>query len=167
MRRSSTLVALLALGALHCSGSERPGDEIPSKESTGGSSSAGGAPEAPTGGPLAINGCKANGYEDRSADDADRTVLIAAEGIVYTPRCMRIARGQTVHWEGRLSAHPMSPGNADDEAAGSPRNPIVPTSTGSSVDFTFENAGTFPYHCEVHSSGAGTGMAGAIHAVEL
>ena len=40
----------------------------------GGSSNTGGTPEVPTGGPLAVNGCKTNGYEDRSADGADRTV---------------------------------------------------------------------------------------------
>jgi plastocyanin len=165
MRRAPILVALLALGALHCSGSESPVDERGTRESTGGSSNTGGTPEIPTGGPLALNGCKASDYEDRSAEDADRTVLIAAEGVVYTPRCMTVAAGQTVHWEGRLSAHPMSPGNSDNEAAGSRGNPIVPTSTGDGVDFTFENAGTFPYYCEVHSSGAGSGMAGAIYVV--
>jgi len=168
MKRASTLVVLLALGALHCSGSESPGEASPRGE-TGGSSNQGTGGESGDGeeGPLAINGCKADAYVDRTATDADRTVLIGAEGVVYTPRCMTVAVGQTVRWEGRLSAHPTLPGNADDAAAGSPDNPILPTSSGSSVEFTFEKAGTFPYYCELHSSGAGNGMAGAIHVAEF
>jgi plastocyanin len=76
---------------------------------------------------------------------------------------MIIAAGQTVRFEGSLSAHPLAPGNADDEAAGSPNNPITATSSGNSVEFTFDEPGTFAYFCELHSFGAGMGMAGAIH----
>jgi len=119
-----------------------------------------------SGGGLAIpewNGCTTVDYDDRSADDADRTIAIAQQGLTYTPKCMIVAPGQTVRWEGSLSAHPLASGNANDGAAGSPDNPIVATSTGSSVEFTFPDAGTFPYYCELHSFGDGEGMAGVVH----
>jgi len=120
--------------------------------------------EVPSGGqPLALNGCDPADYEDGSAEDSDRVVQIGAEGLKFTPPCLRVAVGQTVTFEGSLTAHPIAPGNADDNAAGSPNNPILATSTGRSVAFTFESAGTFPYYCELHSFGAGMGMAGAIY----
>jgi plastocyanin len=113
--------------------------------------------------PATLNGCTADEYADRSAEDAERVVQIAAAGLVFTPPCMTIAAGQTVSFEGSLSAHPLAPGNADDHAAGSPDSPIVATSSGNRVEFTFDTPGTFAYFCELHSFGAGMGMAGAIH----
>jgi plastocyanin len=113
--------------------------------------------------PAPLNGCTASEYEDLSAEDAERIVEIAAAGLSFTPPSMIIAAGQTVRFEGSLSAHPLAPGNADDAAAGSPDNPITATSSGNSVEFTFDTAGTFAYFCELHSFGAGMGMAGAIH----
>lgn len=113
--------------------------------------------------PLALNGCDTDSYVDGSAEDDERVVQIGAEGLKFTPPCLQIARGQTVTFEGSLTAHPIAPGTPDDAAAGSPENPIEAVSTGRSVAFTFENAGTFPYYCELHAFGAGMGMAGAIH----
>lgn len=76
---------------------------------------------------------------------------------------MIIAVGQTARFEGSLTAHPLARGTPESLTAGSPGNPIATTATGSSVEFTFSSAGTFPYHCTVHSFGAGMGMAGSIH----
>jgi plastocyanin len=76
---------------------------------------------------------------------------------------MVVAVGQTVRWEGALSAHPLAPGNADHPDAGSANSPIVATSSGTSVEFTFSAPGTFPYECQVHSFGDGKGMAGVVH----
>lgn len=168
-RSSLLLIASVLLGAVHCSGSEpdpNPGDSSGGNASTGGragsggTSATGGAGETP-GGPLEVNDCGADDYEDRSAEDDDRTILIAAEGLVYTPRCITIAKGQTVHWQGRFAAHPMSPGTPEDGEAGSPGTPIVRTASGNAKDFTFEDAGTFPYFCEIHA-----GMAGSIYVRE-
>ncbi len=112
-----------------------------------------------------LNGCEPSDYEDRSADAADRSVAVGADGLVFTPRCMLIGVGQGVVFEGSLSAHPLAPGNPADPSAGSAKSPIVETSSGSSVSFTFPSAGTFPYYCTMHAFGAGMGMAGAIHVV--
>ena len=110
----------------------------------------------------AFNGCAPEDYVDSSDPSADRVIAIAASGLTYTPKCMIIAPGQSVRWEGSLSAHPLAPGNPEDARAGSPDNPIQGTDTGRSVTFSFPAAGTFPYHCTLHAFGTGQGMAGAI-----
>ena len=90
------------------------------------------------------------------------TILIARDGLVYTPKCLTVDRGTTVRFEGSLAAHPLAPGNPDDRGAGSAQNPIQETSSGNSVEFTFTTPGTYAYYCVLHSFGAGSGMAGAI-----
>lgn len=112
--------------------------------------------------PATLNGCKASDYEDHSNDSDARVILIAAEGLTFTPKCLRIAPGQSVRFEGSLASHPLSPGNPDDIQAGSPDNPIEATSSGTQVEFTFGAAGTFPYFCQLHAFGNGMGMAGAV-----
>lgn len=109
-----------------------------------------------------INGCAEGDFVDGTDDGFDRTVLIGADGLVFTPKCLKIAAGQSVVFEGSLATHPLAPGNAADNDAGSPDNPIVETTTGSSVEFTFDAPGTYPYFCEAHGFGDGEGMSGAI-----
>jgi len=108
------------------------------------------------------NGCEADAYEDRTEDGAERVIAIARDGLTFTPKCMTLAAGQSVVWEGNLSAHPLAPGNPSDERAGSPDNPIEPTSSGDSVEFRFEKPGIYPYYCSVHAFGTGQGMAGVV-----
>ena len=136
----------------------------------GGSSSEGGRAEESRGGTggqpstaIELNGCVESAYEDRSGEADERTILIAASGLNYSPKCLTIAAGQTVTWQGSLASHPLAPGNPDDAAAGSSESPIVKTNSGTSIEFTFESAGVFPYYCELHSFGAGRGMAGVVH----
>jgi len=109
------------------------------------------------------NGCVSGDYEDQSAPEALRVIAIATQGLNFTPRCLTIAAGQTVRFEGSLSAHPLAPGNPDQADAGSADNPIQKTGSGTSVEFTFPTSGTFPYYCELHSFGNGQGMAGVVH----
>jgi plastocyanin len=157
MTRTLTFAAaLLASLALVGCGSDDGGDPTPADMNE---------PEPPSGdaGPQAFNGCSANSYEDRSADGAERVVQIAVEGLKFTPPCLQIAVGQSVRFDGSLTSHPLAPGNPDDHEAGSPNTPIVRTSSGRSVEFTFAAAGTYPYYCELHAFGAGMGMAGAIY----
>jgi plastocyanin len=123
----------------------------------------GGAASVPAGiEPQALNGCNANGYEDHGAEDDERVIQIAAEGLKFTPPCLAIAVGQSVKFEGSLSAHPLSPGNANHPDAGSPNSPIRETTSGMSVEFTFDAPGTYPYFCELHGFGDGQGMSGAV-----
>lgn len=110
-----------------------------------------------------FNGCRASDYVDESGEDDSRVITIVATSLSYSPRCLLIAKGQTVTFVGTLSEHPLAPGNPSHPAAGSAHTPIVATATGKSVEFTFEEAGTFPYYCRIHGSGNGQGMAGSIH----
>lgn len=123
----------------------------------------GGAGEEPAEVILDFNGCTAADYEDRSDADAERIIGIATQGLSFTPPCLTVAVGQGVRWQGSLGSHPLAPGNPDDPDAGSPDSPIIATDSGQSVEFTFNDAGTFPYYCVLHSFGDGQGMAGVVH----
>jgi plastocyanin len=146
----------VALASVSCAG-EGDGDS-PAPDAGAAAHSDGTLPPEPE----QFNGCSADDYEDFSADSAVRVIAIAAMGLTYTPKCTIISPGQSVRWEGSLAAHPLAPGNPQDSAAGSDDNPIEPTSSGREVEFSFPNAGTFPYYCTLHAFGAGEGMAGAI-----
>jgi len=111
---------------------------------------------------MELNGCKPDDYEDHTAASDTRVIAIARSGLTYSPKCMTISAGQSVRWEGNLSAHPLAPGNPSDQNAGSPKTPVRETSTGKSVEFRFTKSGTYPYYCTMHAFGTGQGMAGVI-----
>jgi plastocyanin len=73
-----------------------------------------------------FNGCTTAAYEDRRAPGASRTIAIASMGLSFTPKCLLIAVGQTVRWEGALSAHPLAPGNSDHPDAGTANGRSLP-----------------------------------------
>jgi plastocyanin len=160
-------------GAAHSSAGASEHAGAPSSgglDESAGSDSSAGAGELGTAGagdePEVIsdfNGCTIADYEDHSGVADDRTIGIATMGLSFTPKCLTIQVGQTVTWAGSLAAHPLGPGNADHPDAGTTPSPIIETSSGQSVEFTFTTAGTFPYYCEVHSFGDGMGMAGVVH----
>ncbi len=133
---------------------EAPGGSPGMEEAAGGASS----DQIPD-----FNGCTTADYVDGRASGASRTIDVGGMGLVFTPKCLTVAAGQTVRWAGSFSAHPLAPGNPAHADAGSPDNPILITSSGNSVDFAFANAGTYPYHCQLHSFGDGMGMAGVVH----
>ncbi len=145
----SLVIAAALLGAVACSST---GDvaEPGSSGSSGATADSGSTPvEA---GP--INGCTT--FEDRTADDADRT-------IVWTRRvgkvCLKIKKGQTVTWaptEANFAAHPLAP------SGGASPNPITaPAPTAAPYVATVATAGTFGYVCTFHFD-----MTGAIQVVE-
>ena len=144
-----------------CGGSD---DAKSASPSTPADTSMAGAPTAgdPTETPVTLNGCDAEAYADHSAESDERVIQIAANGLNFTPQCLLIGVGQTVRFEGSLTSHPLAPGNPDDPNAGSHDSPIVATSSGTSVEFTFDAAGTFPYFCELHAFGNGMVMARAV-----
>jgi plastocyanin len=159
----------LALATLGCGSSDDAGalpSETPTdsavpepdsgSEPDSGTTDAGTMDAGPT--PMAVNGCTASAFVEASPP----TVFIGRDGLLFTPKCLTVAQGTTVRWEGSLAAHPIAPGNPEDPQAGSPGNPIGKTSSGSSVEFTFTAPGTFAYYCELHTFGAGIGMAGAV-----
>jgi plastocyanin len=170
---SLLLAGALALCAVACGDDSDDGDGAGASGSgASGSGGAGGGASgsgASGGEPADIpdfNGCTNGDYVDLSGASADRTITIAAGGMLaYAPKCAIIAAGQSVTFSGSLSSHPTAPGNADDPDAGEydGTSPIVLTDTGMSAEFTFPNAGTYPYYCTVHGFGAGDGMSAVIH----
>lgn len=70
-------------------------------------------------------------YADDRATDAVVTFPGSGATPQYTPACLRIRVGQSVTWNGDLAKFPLSPG------FGGSANPIVPTSSGTTVTFVF------------------------------
>ncbi len=109
-----------------------------------------------------INGCTS--FTDATAASASRTINFGgSRGNTYDQKCLAIAVGQQVTWTGSFADHPLRPGLAPSQAggpdAGSPNNPIQSTSSGSSSQFIFATAGTYPYYCSAHE---GQGMFGVV-----
>ena len=98
--------------------------------------------------PPLLNGCSV--YEDRTADDANRT-LEWSEDIEGTPDlCIKIRAGQSVEFDGSKTFHPIAAHGGD-----------TPTPFATLQDtYTFPNAGTFGYICTEHEE-----MIGAVWVV--
>jgi plastocyanin len=105
--------------------------------------------------PDAINGCTRATALDLSAAADDRT--IAQVDISYTPRCIRIKKGQSVTWDAEFTFHPMTSGSPS--TGEQPGSPITQTSSGTTVTFNFPDEGVFGFWCEEH----GRAMMGAIY----
>jgi plastocyanin len=94
--------------------------------------------------PAALNGCAAADYVDRSAAGADRTVTW---GFDQKPKCMKIAKGQTVTFNGDFTQHPLV------EKGGDTPNPFAsPKGSGGTRTVDFAAAGNFGYVCAIHGS---------------
>ncbi|MBI5546173.1 MAG: hypothetical protein HY901_19965 [Deltaproteobacteria bacterium] len=92
-------------------------------------------------------------YLDATGPSADRTVSFTC--CQYTPKCLKIAVGQSVTFSGPFGFHPVK------QACGS--TPVIAsTSSGSSASFVFGTPGEFGFFCPLHGSADGTGMAGSI-----
>ena len=106
-----------------------------------------------------VHGCTSGNALDRSAPADDRTVTFVA--YEYTPKCIRIAAGQTVTFSGLFESHPLVGGEVVGvDQIPDPSSPIPPTSTGTMKAVPFENGGVFPFYCDFH--GAALGMFGAV-----
>lgn len=119
--------------------------ETGAEESTGG------------GGGELVNGCDSATATDMTAM-AD--VTITQEGLMYTPKCVKVTAGTNVKFVSAFASHPLVGGAvADGAKVPDGTSPITPTSTGTEATFTLANAGTFPYYCDLHAL---SGMTGAI-----
>lgn len=68
----------------------------------------------------------------------------------YTPRCLRLASGGTVVFQGDLSLHPLEP-----RPGGSPSSPIEFTNWAGQVEFEFTEHGVYPYRDAAHPEETG------------
>ncbi len=64
----------------------------------------------------------------------------------YTPNCIQIAKGGMVTWNADFTVHPLQP------SGGNTPTPIMLTSSGTTVSFTFPNTGTYGFECQAHPS---------------
>lgn len=152
--RALLTVAVASL-CLHCGDSEGTGG-AGSTSTTSGSAATGAAiPD--------FNGCTNTAYVDRSGGSAMRTIEFGKTGLTYTPKCMIVAAGQTVTFDGAFTMHPLAPGDLGNATSGSPNNPIKEVGSGTSTTVTFSTPGTYPYHCTFHSQAGGGGMTGVVH----
>lgn len=106
-----------------------------------------------------LNDCRAADYVDRSADDAERTVV--PRGTTgYTPRCLTIRTAQSVTFSMSFTTHPLIPGVPHGSSAGATTpSPIEAQRVGTTYAVTFPGAGLYPFYCNTHGH---VGMAGVV-----
>jgi len=159
------IVCLGALGTVIGCGGETGGDttgsggggESSSSSSSSSSSGMGGSggggmassSSSSSSGGMMVNGCEQGTAEDHTAD-ANTKVAVGGAGFTYSPACIRIKKGSTVTFEGAFASHPTVGGLAGPPPAPDSSSPIKQTNTGTSVTFTFDTAGNYPYYCEYH-----------------
>lgn len=108
--------------------------------------------------------CKANyagcsSYQDLTGASATREIKFGGSvGFAYSPKCIKIKKGQSIKFVGSFTAHPLKA--SCEEAA-----TIPATTSGSSKTVTFNTPGYYNYYCTAHDSGNGSGMAGNIWVV--
>ena len=89
-----------------------------------------------------------------SALAADHMVTAGGSANVFNPRSLTINAGDTVTFVNGGGFHNLV---ADDNSFTS-----GPPSDSWSLTQAFPNAGTFPYHCQIHGGPGGVGMSGSI-----
>jgi plastocyanin len=111
---------------------------------------------------IALNGCTYATATDLTAASTP-TITFPGTSDMYTPPCIRIHAGQTVTFSAdsgsTFASHPLRPGDASTMTT-QPGTPITDTDTGTTVTFTFPDAGTWGYYCLFHAT---SGMAGAVY----
>jgi plastocyanin len=112
----------------------------------------GGGSSADDGG-SAICGCTEATADDLTAQSSVTVAFGGTHGLTFSPKCILVAPGTAVSFEGDFTMHPLSP------TVGT-GNPITHTATGTTASFTFDAAGAFGYQCDVHF---GSGMCGAVY----
>jgi plastocyanin len=70
-------------------------------------------------------------------------------GSVYSPNNVRISPGDSVEWLGDFAMHPLVSDDGLWQVVG----------TGTDFSYTFDQTGTYDYHCQVHSA---LGMRGTV-----
>ena len=78
------------------------------------------------------------------SDYVSRAVVRFLDGH-YTPRCLRLASGGTVVFQGMFAQHPLVPRPIETMPS-----PILPTSEYGQVEFEFPDHGFYPYQDAAH-----------------
>lgn len=94
-----------------------------------------------------------------SSTSAATHTITFGSNFQYTPSQLNVAVGDVITWQGDFTMHPLQ----FDQVPTGATLPANVTS-GSSFSYTVEVAGTYAYHCMLHGSAAGAGMAGTFTA---
>ncbi len=131
-----------------------PGQETPVSECR--------EPEPPPGPEdfSAVVGCGPADFVVRTGESDERVVRFGGTlGAQYSPRCLTIAPGQTVAFEGPFSTYQLSPGLPESISSGAPFSPIDNVLFNSRATVTFPRTGDFLYS---NRPNAAQGMKGLI-----
>jgi hypothetical protein len=106
-----------------------------------------------------VVGCAKEDFVDRTEDNAERVVRFGNElGARYSPRCLSIAVGQSVVFEGPFATYSMGPGVPEHLTIGSPYNPINNVFFNTRTAFTFPRAGDYIYSNRPNAAQGMTGL---------
>jgi len=97
--------------------------------------------------------------EEMGGMGMEETANVAVVDSAFEPEEMTVPVGTTVVWEHEGSLPHTVTSDDDIFDSGS-------MSSGDTFEYTFEEAGTFPYYCEFHGGPGGSGMAGVITVTE-
>jgi plastocyanin len=81
-----------------------------------------------------------------------------AFGFAYSPSSLSVAVGDTIHWTGDFSTHPLSSSTIPSGAAS------WSCSAGTDFFYVVQKSGQFDYYCTDHGTSTGGGMAGSFTA---
>lgn len=153
MFRSLILVGLLTTGCTvdtfaSPSDSGDGGTQNDAQTGDGGQLLGDGGTSSETGADSAL-GFSLNGCTEASMVDMTAAGAVISWGAPVTPRCVKILKNQTVTWNGPFATDPLGSFGGDNGS------PIVLTTSGASVKFTFTKTGAFGFHCLNHPSELG------------
>lgn len=98
-------------------------------------------------GGTALNNC--NDSDFHVVAGTSTTVTFAP--YAYSPRCLQVSPGTTATFSGIFSEHPLTPGVAPNASGtGSAGSPLMQMTSGTSMPFTFNTVGDYPYYCGFH-----------------
>lgn len=83
-------------------------------------------------------------FIDRHLPVNDRTIALA--GGAFDLRCLQIAAGQKVTFEGDFGKYGLRPGTPENSSAGSAANPLFYVLGGTSVTLEYPRPGDYPFH---------------------
>lgn len=110
------------------------------------------APTAPSSSTPADNGASQSQVPAQPSQPGNNQTSakpVTIQNFAFSPASMTVAKGATVTWTNQDSVpHQIA---SDTNAFGGPA-----ISQGGTYSFTFNDTGTFPYHCTIHPSMKGT-----------
>lgn len=90
---------------------------------------------------------------------AATVVVTVGPGLVFVPSTQNITAGDTIQWQFAQGGHSTT----SNATSGPDAWDSTVLAMGQTFSHTFNNVGSFPYYCSVHSSANGSTMNGVIN----